>query len=164
MSIERATLDDATAINDIYNWSVINSTATFDCDVRPIEERIAWIHAHQSDRLPAFVYKIDGVVVAWGSLNAFSERVGYNSTTELSIYVDPAHHGQGIGSIFLKFLHDEAVRLNYHCILSKIAVESVASLRIHEKLGFEQVGLLKEVGMKFGRYLDVAILQKLINK
>lgn len=104
----------------------------------------------------------DEVVIGWGSLSAWSSRIGYKATGEVSIYISDSCKGQGIGTFILDHLLIFAKDHGYHTIISCIAKGNPGSIRIHEKHDFEQVGLLKEAGMKFGQLIDVIIMQRML--
>jgi phosphinothricin acetyltransferase len=161
IAIRLATAADLERINEIYNHYVLHSTCTYQTEPEPIEGRRAWFAAHD-DRHPVTVAEEDGRVVGWGSLSRFHRRAAYGRTVENSVYVDPALHRRGIGQALLLDLIDRARRLGHHTIVALIDAEQTPSVAIHEKLGFERVGLLKEVGFKFERWLHVIHMQRLL--
>jgi phosphinothricin acetyltransferase len=161
IAIRLATAADLERINEIYNHYVLHSTCTYQTEPEPIEGRQAWFAAHD-DRHPVTVAEEDGRVVGWGSLSRFHPRAAYGRTVENSVYVDPALHRRGIGQALLLDLIDRARRLSHHTIVALIDAEQTPSVAIHEKLGFERVGLLKEVGFKFERWLHVIHMQRLL--
>ena len=153
--------EDASRIAEIYNYYVLHSTITFDAEPKSAEERIAWLEEH--DELhPVLVGVIEDEVVAWGALTRWGGRAAYRHSVELSVYVDRESRGRGIGQAMTEALVHEAERLGHHALISQIVSENDASLRLAQRLGFEQVGLLKEVGRKFDRWLDVAIMERLL--
>jgi phosphinothricin acetyltransferase len=159
--IRDAVLDDAAAIADIYNQAVLHSTATFDTQPQSVEEREAWMTAHGSGH-PVIVAAAAGRVVGWGSLSRFSTRPAYDRTAEVSTYIDEAWRGNRIGTTLTEALVERAAALGMHALVARICVENEASLRMVERLGFERVGVLREVGEKFGRLLDVVMLERLL--
>jgi phosphinothricin acetyltransferase len=96
-------------------------------------------------------------------LSTWSDRPAYGDTGETSFYVKSEYRGKGIGSTLLQALIQEAQQLHYHTLIARIAGESDVSLHVHEKFNFIQVGILKEVGQKFGKRLDVHIMQKMLD-
>jgi phosphinothricin acetyltransferase len=104
----------------------------------------------------------DGKTLAWGSLTQYSTRKAYDGTCEISIYVDKESRGMGLGKIIIAELLERAKNNGIHVILSRVAGENEASKTLHINFGFELVGILKEVGYKFDRYIDVNFYQKLI--
>jgi phosphinothricin acetyltransferase len=161
IAIRLATAADLERINEIYNHYVLHSTCTYQTEPEPIEGRRAWFAVHD-DRHPVTVAEEDGRVVGWGSLSRFHPRAAYGRTVENSVYIDPALHRRGIGQALLLDLIDRARRLGHHTIVALIDAEQTPSVAIHEKLGFERVGLLKEVGFKFERWLHVIHMQRLL--
>jgi phosphinothricin acetyltransferase len=149
---------DLVAINDIYNYYVPRSTCTYQEEPEPIESRRRWLAQHV-DPHPAIVALIEERVVGWGSLSPFHSRCAYRHTVENSVYIHPEHHRRGIGSMILEDLIARARRLGHHAIIAGIDSEQAASIALHRKFGFMQVGYLPEVGFKFDRWLDVVYMQ-----
>jgi phosphinothricin acetyltransferase len=159
--IRRAGLADVPAITEIYNEAILTTTATFDTEPKSIAERTAWFEAHD-DRHPVLVAEMEGVVVGWSSLSRWSDRRAYDDTAETSFYVRAACRGCGIGRRLKKTMIDEARKLGFHTLIARVAEGSEASLHLNESIGFVRVGTLRQVGRKFGRLLDVHILQILL--
>ena len=160
-SIRRATLADAAAIAAIYNEAVRTTTATFDTEEKSAADREAWLLAHD-DNHPVFVAERDGQVVGWAALSKWSDRPAYAQTAESSFYVAAGHRGGGIGRALKLHLIAAARELGLHTIIARVAEESTASLHLNQALGFVHVGTLREVGLKFGKRLDVHILQLML--
>lgn len=153
--------DDLPAILDIYNEAVLNTTASYDYEPRKLEHRQAWFEKHQAQGLPILVaLGASGQVVGWGSLSRYHDRKGYQFTVENSVYVAAAHRGVGVGKALLAPLIEEARRLGMHVIIAGIDAENQASVALHARFGFVTVGRFKEVGFKFGRWLDVIYMQR----
>jgi len=161
-TIRRATLDDAAAIAHIYNEAILTTVATMDTEPKTVEERAQWLRSHD-DRHPILVAEVDGAVVGWASLTEWSDRPAYADTAESSFYVHSTHRGRGIGRQLKEAIVDEAGRLDYHTLIARITAGSIESLHLNESTGYVHVGTLKEVGRKFGRLLDVHILQKILD-
>jgi len=162
ISIRTAELSDLDAITDIYNEAILTTTATFDTDPKNTSERLEWFHSHDT-RHPIMVAGLEGKVVGWASLSRWSERSAYDDTGETSFYVKAEHRGKGIGRKLKQAIIDEARRLRFHTLIARVASESNESLHLNESLGFVHIGTMKEVGRKFGRLLDVHILQKMLD-
>lgn len=156
--IRPATESDLAAINDIYNHYVLHSTCTYQEEPETIEARCQWF-VHHGEKHPAIVAESDGQMVGWGSLSAYHPRSAYRRTVENSIYVHHQFHRHGIGSLLLEELIARARELDHHAIMAGIDGEQTASVALHAKFGFEKVGHLKEVGFKFGRWLDVIYME-----
>lgn len=161
VKIRRATRSDASVIADIYNEAIATTTATFDTEPKSTEERIRWLESHD-ERHPVLVAELDDAVVGWASLTRWSDRAAYDDTAETSFYVHSTHRGRGIGRKLQEALIGEAQRLGFHTLIARITAGSAESLHLHETTGFTHVGVLKEVGRKFGKLLDVHVLQKML--
>ena len=159
--IRTAELSDVDAITEIYNEAILTTTATFDTEPKNVSERFQWFQSHDN-RHPIWVAELNGKVVGWISLSKWSERAAYNDTGETSFYVKSEYRGRGIGTALLQTMINEAQHLKYHTVIARIAGESEMSYHVHMKFNFVQVGILKEVGRKFGKFLDVHILQKML--
>ncbi|MCU9614595.1 GNAT family N-acetyltransferase [Caldibacillus lycopersici] len=158
IQIRDAKIDDLPAMLEIYNYAILNYTATFDINVQTFAERKIWFEKY-GGRLPLIVAEEDGEVLGYSCLNHFKEKDAYDRTSELSIYIAPEHHGKGVGSLLMKEIIRRAEQLNYHTVIGVITGGNEASVKLHEKFGFELVGSLKEVGYKFGQWQDVHYYQ-----
>ncbi len=137
----------------------MSSTATFDTEPKTVPDRAAWLAEHDAEH-PVTVLERDGAVVGWGSLSSVSDRHAWDRTVEISTYVDESHHRTGVGRALGTDLLARAKALGHHMVISRIAGENAASISLSESLGFEYVGVMHEVGWKFGRWLDVVMLEK----
>ena len=160
-TIRPATQADLPAINEIYNYFVLHSTCTYQEDPSTPAEREVWFLAHGPQH-PITVAELAGEVVGWASLSPFHPRSAYRRTVENSIYVRQDRQRQGIGNALLLDAIERATKLGHHTIIAGIDAEQAGSVHIHQRAGFEQVARLREVGFKFGRWLDVVYLQKLL--
>ena len=159
--IRRAVRSDCPGILDIYNDAVLKTTATYDYEPRPLEHRLAWFDDHQRTGHAIFVAEAaDGRIVGWSALNRYHDRMGFRFTAENSVYVAEGCRGQGLGARLLEPLIPAAAEIGIRAILAAIDAQNTASLRLHARFGFEQVGLFKRVGFKFDRWLDVAYLER----
>jgi len=161
VEIRLATLDDAPATRAIYNREVENTTATFDLVGRTLVEQRDWI-TQRSGVLGVLVAEIDGVVAGFASLSPYRARPAYRTTVEDSIYVSETARGSGVGKALLKALIDLAGQRGFHTIVAHITGGSDTSVALHQACGFTIVGTEREVGRKFGRWLDVVIMQLMI--
>ncbi len=160
--IRPATLADAGTIAEIYNREVTETTATFDLVPRSLAAQKEWLAA-RSGAFAAIV-GIDPAtrqVVSFASLSPYKERAAYRTTVEDSIYVHRDYAGRGIGKLMLERLIDVARQSGFHSVVARIEASSAASRALHAACGFELVGVEREVGRKFNRWLDVAIMQRL---
>jgi L-amino acid N-acyltransferase YncA len=162
-----ATLDDAAAIAGIYNNEVLTSTVTFDLVPRSLDDQRTWL-ATRSGAYAAIVAVADeslpgtGEVVGFASLSPYKERAAYSTSVDNSVYVHPDHQGRGIGKLLLGELVDTARSHGFHAVFARIVGGHDASIRLHEKFGFQRVGVEREVGRKFGQWLDVVLMQRLL--
>ncbi|WP_163103265.1 GNAT family N-acetyltransferase [Peribacillus alkalitolerans] len=161
MEIRDAILDDLPAILEIYNDAVLNLTATFDLEEQTLEERTLWFHKY-GGKYPLIVAKQEGEVVGYCSLSSFRDKPAYNRTAELSIYLSSKHRGLGLGKVLMEELIDRAKKLDYHTLIGGITSGNEASVKLHEKFGFELVGVFKEVGYKFNQWQDVHFYQLIL--
>lgn len=160
-SIRPAARDDAGAINDIQNHYVVHSTATFLTEPLTLEQRLTWLDEH-SPAHPVIVALVDGAVVGWGSLEVFRGRPAYRQTAELSVYIHRNWHRRGIGRAIVEELVARARALSHHALVGGCCSESTAVIALLEATGFSRVAHFREVGHKFGRWLDVVFLQRLL--
>lgn len=161
IEIRRAVAADLPAITEIYNEAILTTTATFDTETKTVADRTAWFETHD-ERHPVLIAELDSGVVGWSSLSRWSDRRAYDDTAETSFYVRGEHRGQGIGRKLKQATIEEARRLGYHSLIARVAEGSDASLHLNRSFGFCLVGRLKEVGWKFGKRLDVYVLQKML--
>jgi len=161
-NIRRAELADAAAIREIYNEAILTTTATFDTEIKSLEEREDWLRSH-NERHPVLVAIVEGKVAGWAALTAWSDRRAYEDTAEISVYVHSTCRGRGAGRKLMNAIVEEAKRLRHHTLVARAAEESVESIHLCRSLGFAPVGTLREVGRKFGRLLDVQILQLMLD-
>jgi L-amino acid N-acyltransferase YncA len=160
LNIRPATEKDQPAILKIYNEAVENTTATFDTEKRSIEKQIEWFRNHKHNH-PVIVGEEEGIIKGWASLSPWSDRKAYDGTVEVSVYVHHDFRGKGIGKKLLEIITLEGKKVKNHTILSRISSGNESSIHIHEILGYRHVGVLKEVGFKFGKFIDVNVMQYL---
>jgi phosphinothricin acetyltransferase len=162
MHVRLAEPHDAEPIRRIYNAEVVGSTATFDLRPRTVEEQVAWMVEHQGTYPAVVAIDDDGTVLGFGSLSTYRDRPSYSTTVEDSVYIDEGHRGRGAGRALL----EELVRLGtlhgFHSMIARVGGGNAASIALHETCGFELVGVEREIGRKFNRWLDVAVLQRML--
>jgi L-amino acid N-acyltransferase YncA len=164
LSLRPATVADAESIRAIYNHEVMHTTATFDLVPRSLPEQEAWLQA-RTGAFAAIVAVDDqagGEVVGFAALSPYKERAAYRTSVEDSIYVRRDRGGEGIGTLLLTELLDIAAASGFHAVFARINATSDSSIALHRKVGFELVGVEREVGRKFSRWHDVALMQYLI--
>ncbi len=155
-------IGDAEAIRTIYNREVLASTVTFDMVERTPEEQLSWITDH-SGSYPAIVAVDDhDVVMGFASLTPYRPRPAYATTVENSVYVRHDQRGHGIGSLLMHNLVTIASEHGFHSIIARIVGNHTSSIALHTNLGFSEIGREIEVGRKFGTWLDVVLMQKML--
>jgi phosphinothricin acetyltransferase len=165
LTLRLASWGDAEQIRQIYNYEVANTLATFDLVQRSLDDQQRWI----TDRNGAFaaIVAVDpndegGDIVGFGSLSPYKERAAYRTSVEDSVYVRRDRAGQGIGKLIVTELLHVAAASGFHAVFARITSSSAASIALHRSCGFELVGIEREVGRKFNKWLDVAIMQVLL--
>jgi L-amino acid N-acyltransferase len=161
MQVRLATLDDAEPIRQIYNLEVTTSTATFDLVPRSLDDQRAWL-AERSGARAVLVAEADGEVCGFGSLSPWRDRPAYATTVEDSVYVHRDHQGRGVGRRLLTELVSTATAHGFHACMARVVGGHEASIALHQRCGFEVVGTEREVGRKFGRWLDVVLMERLL--
>jgi len=162
-TIRLATAADLPAINDIYNHYVLHCTCTYQTEPETLTDREAWFREHSPDKYPVIVAEIDGRVVGWGSLSKFRPRAAYAPTAEPSVYIDHEFLGRGLGRVLLMDLIARAKAAGFHSLIGGCSADRPASIAVQESLGFQRVAHLKEVGCKFGKWLDVVYFQLMLS-
>jgi L-amino acid N-acyltransferase YncA len=161
MRARLATIDDAEPTRAIYNVEVTESTVTFDLVPRTLAEQREWLTA-RSGAHAVLVAEADGEVVGFASFSPYRDRPAYSTSVEDSVYVRRDQQGKGVGKLLLAELVTLATSHGFHAMLARIVGGHDASIALHRSLGFEVVGTEREVGRKFGRWLDVLVMQKLL--
>ena len=169
-TIRRVRSDDADAIRAIYNDAVATTTATMDFEPRSSEKQAAWMAAHSTDHYPVFVAEeeVDGeegeTVVGYASLSPYDPKPGYAPSAEVSVYVRSDRRGRGVGRALTGALVQAARRNGQTSLVAFITADNVPSLRLHAALGFATVGTLRRVARKFDAWVDVTLMQRLLDQ
>ncbi len=159
MTIRPATLEDAAAIAHIYNHYVLHSTATYQEVPDTLADRQRWLTQRKPEHPVIVAEDADGQILGWASLSEFKVRSAYRFTAENSVYLRDGCLGRGLGTLLMQHLISLARQHGLRVLLAVISAEQSASLRLHEKLGFQPCGRLEKVGLKFDRWLDIALMQ-----
>ena len=162
IEVRLASRDDAEAIRAIYNREVSGSTVTFDLVPRSLEDQRTWLDAHAGAHPAVVAIDDTGDIAGFGSLSAYRSRPAYSTTVEDSVYVHHEHRGRGVGRAVLAELVRLAEVHGFHAVMARIVGGHEASIALHTGCGFALVGVEREVGRKFGKWLDVALMQKLL--
>ncbi len=165
ITVRLARPSDASAICEIYNYEVHSTTATFDLVPRSVGEQVAWLAARSGafSAIVAVDAAADQAVVGFASLSPYKERAAYRTSVEDSVYVHRDRQGRGIGQLLVRELLDIAANSGFHAVFARIEASGAASRALHERCGFRLVGVERETGRKFGRWLDVALMQCLLH-
>jgi phosphinothricin acetyltransferase len=160
-SIRLAEVSDAEAIRTIYNLEVTTATSTFDLVPRSLAEQEAWLEARSGAFSAVVAVDVAGVV-GFASLSPYKERAAYRTTVEDSVYVARHRGGEGIGRLLMTHVVEVARVSGFHAVMARIEAGGLASRALHAACGFELVGIERQVGRKFNRWLDVAVMQLLL--
>lgn len=164
MLIREANAGDAEGITAIYNDAVLHTTAIWNEQAVDVANRVSWLADRQKAGYPVLVAVDDeDAVLGYASFGDWRAWDGYRHTAEHSVYVRTDRRGLGIGEALLRALMQHAQHLGKHVLVAGIEANNQASIRLHRKLGFEHAGHLKQVGAKFGRWLDLVFLQKTLD-
>lgn len=162
MHIRPATSLDAAAIMEIYNREVLETAHTFDLHPRTLEDQRRYIDDRSGGLVVLAAENDAEEIVGFGSISFYRDRPGYRTSVENSVYVSPDHHRSGVGSAVLGALVDNARIHGFHAMFARIVDAQEASVALHKRHGFEMVGIEREAGRKFGKFRDVALMQRLL--
>jgi L-amino acid N-acyltransferase len=158
--IRHATAQDLPAILAITNHAIEHTTASWQTEPTTLDIRLQWWQERQAAGQPVLVSEIDGEIAGFASYGSFRAYGGYALTVEHSIYVDGRFQRRGLGRAFLGALLDHATNARLHVMVGAISADNAVSIRLHEQFGFVTTGRMPEVGRKFGRWLDLVLMQK----
>jgi phosphinothricin acetyltransferase len=162
MQVRDATEADLPMILSIYNEIIANTTAVYSESPVSLDERRAWWQGRRALNYPVLVAADDGGVTGFASFGDFRAWPCYRHTVEHSVHVRADRRGQGIGGQLIEALIPRAQSLDKHIMIAGIDADNAASIKLHERLQFERVAHLREVGRKFGRWLDLVFLQRML--
>ena len=154
--------EDTQAILDIINYNILHSTALYDYNIRTYEQQKAILDDKLTKKFPVIVAEANGQVVGFGMYSEFRFREAYKFTVEHSVYVANDYHGKGIGNLLLAELIALAKAQKLHTMIAVIDAENQGSVSFHEKFGFKTVGIIKESGYKFNRWLHSVFMQLIL--
>jgi L-amino acid N-acyltransferase YncA len=161
--IRDACNDDLPAILEIYNDAILTTTAVYSEKPHTLEMRQQWYNERIENNFPVFVAEEDGDIVGFSSFGHFRAWPCYRYTVEISVYVKAASRGRGVGKLLIRRLIDRAREMNMHTVIAGINSDNEVSLKLHRGLGFVEVAHFKEVGYKFGHWLDLKFLELLLD-
>lgn len=154
--------EDTQAILEILNYNILHSTSLYDYETRSYEQQKAILEDKINKGFPVIVAELDGEVAGFGMYSEFRLREAYKFTVEHSVYVNENFQGKGIGKLVLQELIDLARKQNIHTMIAVIDSENEKSVEFHEKFDFETVGIFKECGFKFDRWLNTVFMQLIL--
>ena len=160
IEVRDARAEDLPGILAIYNDVIATSTAIYRDEPATMEDRLQWLTARQAAHQPVLVAVDGSDVLGFASFGDFRPWPGYRYTVEHTVHIRAGQRGRGLGTMLMEPLFDRARSLGKHVMVAGVDAENVGSLRFHERLGFIRVAHFREVGFKFGRWLDLVFLQK----
>jgi L-amino acid N-acyltransferase YncA len=162
-TIRNAGEADLPAILDIYNDVILNTTAVYSEKPHTLQMRKDWYNDRLNNNFPVYVVEVDGKIAGFSSFGHFRAWPCYRYTVEVSVYVETLYRGRGISKMLLKSLIDRATAMNMHAMIAGISADNEISINLHRSFGFSEVANFKEVGYKFGRWLDLKFMELLLD-
>ncbi len=163
MNIIRCDRSYAPQVKDIFNESILNSTALYEYEPRTLQMVEAWFDAREQDNVPVIgLVNEKGVLMGFGSYGDFRSKPAYRYTVEHSLYVHKDYRGRGYGALLLNKIIQHATEQQYHCLVAGIDAANESSIRLHQQHGFIFCGRIHQVGYKFDRWLDLDFYQLLL--
>jgi L-amino acid N-acyltransferase YncA len=162
LTLRAATEKDLPAILEIYNEVIINTTAVYSEQPHTLQMRLDWFKDRVANNFPVIIADADGAVAGFSSFGHFRVWPCYRYTVEVSVYVDVAYRGKGISKLLSQALIERAREMNMHAIIAGISADNEVSIKLHQSLGYQEVAHFKQVGYKFGRWLDLKFLELLL--
>jgi len=163
VTVRLAQQNDLPEILAIYNDIILHTTAVYEYNYHTLDMRRQWYEAKTKDDYPVFVAEENYSILGFSSIGPFRAWAAYKYSVENSVYVASVHRGRGIGKLLLYPLIEASRKRNKHAIIASIDATNEASLRLHKHFGFEEVAHFKQVGYKFGRWLDLKFLELILN-
>jgi phosphinothricin acetyltransferase len=162
IEIRKADINDVPSILEIVNHAILHTTSNYLYEAQTLETQIQWFEDKKTKKFPVIVAVANETVVGFGTYGTFREKIGYQYTVEHSVYVAPDFVGKGIGTLLLSELIQLAKSEGYHVMVGGIDAANLDSIAFHKKFGFTENGVLKEVGFKFGKWLDLQFMQLIL--
>ncbi|WP_207493976.1 GNAT family N-acetyltransferase [Aridibaculum aurantiacum] len=163
IAIRLASLSDLPSIRQIYNDVILHTTAVYDYEAHSEQMMQEWFANKEKDGFPIFVAVDGDAVIGFSTFGPFRRWAAYQYTVENSVYVAETARGKGAGRLLLNHVVDAAKLQGNHCIVAGIDATNQASISLHQSVGFKEVAHFKEVGYKFGRWLDLKFLQLMLD-
>ncbi|MDA5193738.1 GNAT family N-acetyltransferase [Govanella unica] len=163
LQVRAAAVRDLPDILAIYNYVIATSTAVYTCEPVDLANRRAWFEERGRSGYPVLVAEAGGEILGFASFGDFRAWWGYRFTVEHMVHVQDGCRGRGVGRALVEGLFAPALALGKHAMIGGIDADNAASIHFHERLGFSKVGHLPEVGHKFGRWLDLVFMQRILD-
>jgi phosphinothricin acetyltransferase len=163
ITVRNACADDVPAILGIYNDVIATSTAVYRDDPATIDDRLQWFHARIDQSYPVLVAADDSGILGFASYGDFRAWPGYRFSVEHTVHVRGDQRGRGVGTMLMQSLIERAIAQEKHVMIGGVDADNEASLRFHDRLGFIRAARLRQVGFKFGRWLDLIFVQRLLD-
>jgi len=162
LAIRSGKADDVPRITEIYNHYIANTPISFDIEPWSVEQRLSLWFSQYSESGPyrLLVAELNGQAIGYASSSQFRSKAAYYLSVETSIYIDPNESGKGYGTQLYRALLEQLTATDLHRAYGGVTLPNEASIGLHKKLGFKEVGVFSQVGYKFGRYYDVCWLEK----
>ena len=161
VKIRPAVRDDLPRLTEIYNYYVVNTPITFDLEPVTVEQRARWFDEHAGGRRHRlFVAEAEGLIVGWAGTGPFRDRAAYDTSVEMSVYCAHDATRRGIGAMLYRTLFDALKNEDINRLLAGVTLPNEASIKLHSKFGFTDVGVFTECGRKFDRYWDVVWMER----
>jgi L-amino acid N-acyltransferase YncA len=162
VNIRPATLPDLPQMLEIYNDIILHTTAVYHYEPHTLDMRLEWFESRRQQGFPIFVAEEVGIILGFSTFGSFRPWPAYKYTVENSVYVAAAHRGKGISKLLMPPLIESAREMSMHTMIAVIDASNNVSIKLHEQYGFKEVALLKEVGFKFERWLDLKLMQLIL--
>jgi L-amino acid N-acyltransferase YncA len=163
INIRPATETDLPELLAIYNDIILTTTAVYQYETHSLDMRREWFAGKQQAGYPVLVAEQEGAIVGFSTIGPFRAWQAYKYTVENSVYVAAAQRGKGIGKLLLSPLIDTARNMDMHAVIAGVDATNATSLRLHASFGFKEVAHFRQVGYKFGRWLDLKFLELLLD-
>lgn len=161
-TLRHATKNDLFDILEIVNHAILHTTSNYNYEIQNFEVLKKWFEDKQQQHFPVLVVEMNSKVVGYGTYGNFREKIGFQYTVEHSVYVAEKYIGYGIGKLLLTELIVLAKKQGVHVMIGAIDAENIGSIIFHKKFGFKENGIIKEVGFKFDKWLDLMFMQLII--
>ena len=162
ITIRPAVAADLQSILDIVNHAILHTTSNYNYEPQTFEVQLQWFTDKQQNGFPVIVAEFENKVIGYGAFGTFREKIGYQYTVEHSVYVTEGHHAKGVGKLLLSELIRLAKLQQLHVMIGAIDADNAGSIAFHKKFGFEECGIIRQVGFKFGKWLDLQLMQLLL--